>query len=83
MFAPSRCCLWSGLRSRVVAGALAHSTRSLSDDAAIDKTKKMLLQYEGGKIELSKDDQSGIAKICLNHPKKRNALSGEVKVIAD
>ncbi|CAG0883856.1 unnamed protein product [Darwinula stevensoni] len=77
MFAPGRCCLWSGLRNRVVTGALAPSTRSLNDDATINRAKKMLLQYEGGKIDLSKDDQSGIAKICLNHPKKRNALSGK------
>lgn len=33
-------------------------------------------KYEGGNIELSKDDASGIATIKINHPERRNALSG-------
>jgi hypothetical protein len=33
-------------------------------------------KFEGGKIELSKDDESGVAILKINHPERRNALSG-------
>lgn len=33
-------------------------------------------KYQGGKIELSKDEESGVATITINHPERRNALSG-------
>jgi hypothetical protein len=33
-------------------------------------------KFEGGKIELLKDDESGVAVLKINHPERRNALSG-------
>lgn len=33
-------------------------------------------KYEGGKVDLLKDDETGIAIIKINHPERRNALSG-------
>lgn len=33
-------------------------------------------KFEGGKIELLKDDESGVAILKINHPERRNALSG-------
>lgn len=35
-----------------------------------------LLQFDGGKIELNKDLNTGVAYICLNHPERKNAISG-------
>lgn len=40
-------------------------------------------KYEGGNIELTKDDANGIATIKINHPERRNALSGILNYITD
>lgn len=37
---------------------------------------EQFLKYEAGNIELFKDELSGIATIKINHPERRNALSG-------
>lgn len=41
-----------------------------------DHIKLDLGQYEGGSIDLKLDEQSGIATVCLNHPEKKNSLTG-------
>ena len=33
-------------------------------------------KYEGGKVELFKNDETGVATVRINHPERRNALSG-------
>lgn len=38
-------------------------------------------KYEGGKVELMKDEKSGIATIQINHPDRRNALSGRFSLV--
>ncbi|EFX63258.1 hypothetical protein DAPPUDRAFT_335707 [Daphnia pulex] len=37
-------------------------------------------KFEGGKIELVKDNESGLAVLKINHPERRNALSGSMMV---
>ena len=43
----------------------------------LSETKLFLGQYTGGSIDLEKKE-SGIAHVVLNHPERRNALSGEI-----
>ncbi|XP_069693660.1 ethylmalonyl-CoA decarboxylase-like isoform X2 [Periplaneta americana] len=35
-----------------------------------------LLQSTGGSVDLEKNEETGIATLCLNHPERRNAVSG-------
>ena len=35
-------------------------------------------KFEGGKIELTKDADTGIATITINHTERKNALSGKL-----
>ena len=35
-------------------------------------------ELSGGSVDLTMDEESGIAKIVLNHPEKKNALSGNL-----
>ncbi|XP_023710907.1 ethylmalonyl-CoA decarboxylase isoform X2 [Cryptotermes secundus] len=37
---------------------------------------KQLLQSRGGSVDLVKNEDTGIATLCLNHPERRNAISG-------
>ena len=41
-----------------------------------DAVRKDLLQYKGGSVDLRMDEDTGIADVILNHPEKKNALSG-------
>lgn len=50
---------------------------STQEDEAI---RQELLQYQGGSVDLHKDDDTGIACIVLNHEDKKNALSGKMMV---
>lgn len=42
--------------------------------------KQNLMRYQGGSVQLSKDEQSGIATICFSNPKKKNAWTGNMMV---
>ena len=37
---------------------------------------ELLLQSEGGSVDLIKNEDTGIATLCLNQPERRNAISG-------
>ena len=37
---------------------------------------EQFVQYKSGSIDLMKNDETGIATITINHPERRNALSG-------
>ncbi|XP_069693644.1 ethylmalonyl-CoA decarboxylase-like isoform X1 [Periplaneta americana] len=39
-----------------------------------------LLQSTGGSVDLEKNEETGIATLCLNHPERRNAVSGKMMV---
>ena len=44
----------------------------------IDSIKSEFIQYGGGAISLSKDNQSGLAKLVLSNPKIHGAISGKM-----
>ncbi|GLH05987.1 Uncharacterized protein GBIM_11518, partial [Gryllus bimaculatus] len=46
---------------------------------SLEEIEMHLLQFTGGTIDLNKSD-SGIATLCINHYKKRNAISGKMMV---
>ena len=47
--------------------------------SSTEDTKKMLNYYKGGSVDLIKQN-NGIAHLILNHPERRNALSGSMMV---
>jgi len=62
------------------------SSRNLSSYSKItatavdlDQIRKDFKKYDGGKITLTKDEETGIALICLDHVEKKNGLSGKCK----
>lgn len=42
--------------------------------------RENLMKYPGGCVQLTKDEQSGIATICFSNPKKKNAWTGNMMV---
>ena len=46
----------------------------------LSQTKEFLRNYKGGSVDLEKKE-NGIADIVLNHPERRNALSGKMLVL--
>ncbi|KAJ1519742.1 hypothetical protein ONE63_004998 [Megalurothrips usitatus] len=44
------------------------------------EVKDWLSKYEGGSVTLTKNESLGIADILLDHPNKRNAMSGSMMV---
>jgi hypothetical protein len=38
--------------------------------------REQLLQSKGGSVDLIKNEDTGIATLCLNQPERRNAISG-------
>lgn len=47
---------------------------------SMDQVRRTFNSYDGGSFELLKDNQSGIATLCINNPERRNALSGRMMV---
>lgn len=43
----------------------------------VEEICQQFSKFEGGKIELSKDGDTGIATITINHTNRKNALSGK------
>lgn len=42
--------------------------------------RTQLLQSRGGSVDLVKNEDTRIATLCLNHPEKRNAITGKMMV---
>lgn len=42
----------------------------------INEIEKWLSTFKGGRVTLCKNEKTGIAEIILDHPNKRNAMSG-------
>lgn len=40
------------------------------------EVEDLLASARGGSVDLQKDDETGIATVTLNHPAKKNAMSG-------
>lgn len=47
------------------------------DAPSLDVIRNKLNSYVGGEITCEKNDSEGIAKVCINHPERRNAISGK------
>nr|CAD7196993.1 unnamed protein product [Timema douglasi] len=45
-------------------------------ESSMAEIRQSLQQYKGGSIDLTLDDDTSIATLCLNHPEKKNAISG-------
>ncbi|CAG2115123.1 unnamed protein product [Medioppia subpectinata] len=45
-------------------------------ESVIDNIRREYSDYKGGALQLTKDDTTGIADICINAFERRNALSG-------
>lgn len=45
-----------------------------------DLIGQRLNEYKGGSVQLTKDENTGIALLCLNYPERKNALSGTMMV---
>jgi ethylmalonyl-CoA/methylmalonyl-CoA decarboxylase len=46
----------------------------------LDEVKDHFKQFKGGRVTLTKDENSGIAYIYLDHPEKKNCFSGKMMV---
>ncbi|XP_064486705.1 ethylmalonyl-CoA decarboxylase-like [Ornithodoros turicata] len=57
---------------------LSRNSRSIS--TLSDQLRMKFSKFKGGSVELTKDDRSGIAKVRINNPSKRNSMSGEMMV---
>ncbi|KAJ9574050.1 hypothetical protein L9F63_008576 [Diploptera punctata] len=57
-----------------------HITYYTGPETAHDEIRKMLLRSPGGQVDLIQNEDTGIATLCLNHPDKRNAISGKMMV---
>ncbi|KAL1115155.1 hypothetical protein AAG570_007186 [Ranatra chinensis] len=51
------------------------------DPVDVREAKRILSEFGGGSVDLTLDDRTGMAKLVLNNPSKKNALSG--KMIAE
>lgn len=62
---------------RAVTARLMGSTSSLPD---LQTIRCELEKFEGGSVDLEMDEQSGIAIMTLNNPKRLNSLTGKMMV---
>jgi hypothetical protein len=54
--------------------------RCLSSTSAafnVQEARSLLAKFPGGKVDVVKNERTGIATVCLNRPDKKNAISGE------
>lgn len=49
-------------------------------DFSLEGIKAHLDGFPGGRVDVSLNDESGIAIMSLNHPEKKNAISGNIYV---
>ena len=47
-------------------------------DVDLADVKVWLSRYDGGEVLFKRDESSGIAEIILDHPERRNAMSGKL-----
>jgi hypothetical protein len=50
-------------------------------ETATLEIRKRLLESRGGNVDVVKNEDTGIATLCLNHPERRNAISGNSNII--
>lgn len=69
------------LRSRAAYCESVRKLSSSSNSALIPLARDLLKGLGEGQVSLVKDEGTGVATITLNHPQKKNALSGKLSNI--
>ncbi|PSN31661.1 Ethylmalonyl-CoA decarboxylase [Blattella germanica] len=72
-------CLHSSFRTKMFTNSKSVQYYN-GPETPFAEIRKILLRSTGGSIDLVTDDDTGIAIICLNHPDRRNAISGKMMV---
>ena len=64
--------------NRMPAVAMRHKSINYYDgpETPTVEIREQLLQSKGGSVDLIKNEDTGIATLCLNQPERRNAISG-------
>jgi len=44
----------------------------------LDEIRMEFRKFEGGRVTVQRNDADGLAMICLDHPEKKNGLSGKM-----
>ncbi|GFO48142.1 ethylmalonyl-coa decarboxylase [Plakobranchus ocellatus] len=73
----------TGVRLLRLPRSVALAARSLGSASAtfnLPTIRQELEKFQGGSVELELDEQSGIAVMTLNNPKRLNALTGKMMV---
>ncbi|CAB3361161.1 Hypothetical predicted protein [Cloeon dipterum] len=52
--------------------------RRLSTASLLTNARLLLARFPGGRVDLSQDQQTGIATVRLDRPDKKNAISGQI-----
>eukprot|EP00918_Siedleckia_nematoides_P104109 GHVU01227078.1.p1 GENE.GHVU01227078.1~~GHVU01227078.1.p1 ORF type:complete len:303 (+),score=30.58 GHVU01227078.1:101-1009(+) len=68
-----------GTVSRCLSGA-GYVTRRRLATFSEGEEKDFLSQFRGGSVDLKLDNSAGLAHLVLNHPEKKNALSGSMMI---
>lgn len=68
----------SGLLTQYVKLVCKSPMVHLSSAMIPDDVRSQFSELSGGSVDLTMDEESGIAKITLNHPQRKNALSGKM-----
>nr|CAD7443467.1 unnamed protein product [Timema bartmani] len=71
---------WHYSRQHAAAARVSSCLSSCSTfpESSMAEIRHSLQQYKGGSIDLTLDDDTSIATLCLNHPEKKNAISGQM-----
>ncbi|XP_066999689.2 ethylmalonyl-CoA decarboxylase [Anabrus simplex] len=82
--------MWNTFRTILLSSPMLASKSNIKlpnyysgPELPISDIQNHLAQFEGGSFDLSIDDNSGIATLCINHYEKRNAISGKMMVDLD
>lgn len=70
---------WLHLRlvSRVASHVRVQKLSNSSNSALIPLARDLLKGLGEGQVSMVKDEETGVATITLNHPQRKNALSGK------
>lgn len=50
----------------------------LGSSSPIDEVRNKLSSYVGGQITCTKNEENGLATICIDHPERKNAITGKL-----
>jgi hypothetical protein len=73
--APTSCCVPVGMQRTLVHRCVSSAASAARLD--LQEAHKLLARFPGGSVDVVKNEQTGIATVCLNRPDKKNAISGK------